>query len=101
MKRIYRITRFKKTSQLADSVMALCARQNNEDEFERISLNEMASYIKCEKELYSASHRDIVYFVVNGNHLILQDGDTPLLEVQEVEVYEEVPTLDSYIAGQN
>lgn len=101
MKRIYRITRFKKQSTLADSVMSLCARQNSVDEFERISLSEISSYIKCEKELWSAAHKDIVYFIVNGNHLILQDGDTPLLEVQDIEVFDEVPTLDSYMISEN
>jgi hypothetical protein len=101
MKRIYRITRFKKSSTLADSVMSLCARQNSVDEFDRISLSEINCYIKCEKELYSASHKDIVCFIVNGNHLILQDGDTPLLEIQDIEVFEEVPTLDSYMVSEN
>jgi hypothetical protein len=101
MKRMYRITRFKKASSLADCVMSLCARQNSVDEFERISLNEIGSYIKCEKELYHALNKDIAYFIVNGNHLILQDGDTPLIEVQDVEVFEDVPTLDSYLVSEN
>lgn len=98
---MYKIIRFKKVSSLADNVMSICARQNSVDEFERISLSEIASYIKCEKELYSASNRDMVCFIVNGNHLILQDGDIPLLEVEDVEVFDEVPTLDSHALYEN
>lgn len=101
MKRMYKITRFKKYSTLADNVVSLCAMQNSVDESEKISLNEIASYIKCEKELYSASNKYIVYFVVNNNHLILQDDDMTLLEVEDVESFEEVPTLDSQALYEN
>jgi hypothetical protein len=101
MKRMYRITRFKVSNSLADSVMSLCARQNSVDGFDRISLNEICSYVKCERELYSASHKNLLCLVVNENHLILQDGDTPLLEIQDTEVFEDVPTLDSYLVSEN
>ena len=98
---MYKIIRFKKVSSLADNAMSICARQNSVDEFERISLSEIASYIKCEKELYPFSHRDTICIIVNGSHLILQDGDTPLLEIEDIESFDEVPTLDSHALYEN
>jgi hypothetical protein len=99
LKQIYKVTRYPKSSQLADEVALLCVKSNGY-EGEAIPLDSIEGYVYCNTLIYPAINRKMVISRIDKHHLIIdQEGECLL----EIEVLEEIkyPTLDVYEQSAN
>lgn len=100
MTTIYRITRFSKSSTIADSVAMLCAKSNGMNEGEKITIAQIESYIACEIVLFPFSNRMVSVTKINDSQILIDQDCEPLLEIiEEPEVH--IPTLDAYDQSAN
>ena len=99
LKQIYKVTRFPKSSQLADEVALLCVKSNG-CEGEAVPLDSIEGYVYCNSLIYPFINRGIVMSRIDKHHLIIdQEGECLL----EVELLEEIkyPTLEVYEQSAN
>jgi len=80
---MYKVTRFPKSSSLADSVCLLATKSNGRDV--KITIDEMIGYINCEKVFYPAANDNVIVSNIDEFHLILDQDGNPLLEIIEVD----------------
>jgi hypothetical protein len=100
MEKMYRVKRFETPSGLADAVALLCAKSNG-CVWEKLTIDEIAGYIECERKLYPSINNGVAVTRITDYHCIVDQGVKPLIEIMEVEVFNEVPTLDVYDQSQN
>ena len=97
MQKVYQIKRSNRSSALADAIVVVASKANNsENDSSRTTLDDMIGYIKIEASLYPSTNRGVVVTKVNDYHIIVDQESNFLLEIIEVELYDNVPTLDVY-----
>jgi len=97
MQKVYQIKRSNRSSALADTIVVIASKANNsENDSSRTTLDDMIGYIKIEASLYPSTNRGVVVTKVNDYHIIVDQESNFLLEIIEVELYDNVPTLDVY-----
>jgi hypothetical protein len=99
LKQIYKVTRFPKSSSLADEVALLCVKSNGYDG-EAIPLDSIEGYVYCNSLIYPTINRKMVISRIDKHHLIIdQEGECLL----EIELLEEIkyPTLEVYEQSAN
>lgn len=100
MEKLFRVKRFDKVSSLADAVVLLCAKSNG-CVWEKLTMQEIIGYVECERRLYPATNRDVVAIKVADHHYMINQGESPLVEIIDMEVFNDIPTLDVYDQSQN
>lgn len=100
MTTIYRITRFPKSSTIADAIAMICAKSNGMNEGEKITLEQIEGYIACETIIYPFINRMLSVTKINDCQILIDQDCEPLLEIiEEPEVH--IPTLDAYDQSAN
>jgi hypothetical protein len=98
MERIFRVTRFPKSSSLADEIALLCTKSNGRDT--KISISFIEGYVACAIILYPHSNSGIVVSRISDYHLIIDQDSQPLIEILETEIFEN-PIMDIYDQSSN
>jgi hypothetical protein len=97
MEKIYQIKRSNLSSTLADNIIISASRSNNSsNDSSRVTLDDMIGYINIECALFPSTNRGVAAKKVNDYHLIVNQDQNLLLEIIEMELYNDVPTLDTY-----
>lgn len=81
--KVYKITRFAKSNNLADQLCLVASKSNGNAL--KISIDEMIGYISCEMILWTAGNKFLTITKVNNQHLILEQDSERLLEIIEVD----------------
>lgn len=100
MEKIYRVKMFNTSSSLIGNIAILCSKSNG-GVGGKLTIQEIIGYIECEKMLYPATNDDISVVNLTEYHFIVFRGEKPAIEVMEMEVFNEVPTLDVYDQSKN
>jgi len=98
MEKTYRVTRFPKSSGLADEVALLCTKSNGRDL--KLSIADLEGYVACNMILYPHVNSGVVVSKISDYHLIIDQDSQPLLEVVESEIIEN-PIMDIYDQSSN
>lgn len=100
METTYRVTRFPKSSNLADDVALLCVKSNGRDYVGKLTLDQISGYIACEMVRFPSINSGVVVSRMNDYHLIIDQDCQPLIEIVESEVVEN-PIMDIYDQSSN
>jgi hypothetical protein len=96
MEKIYQIKRSTTASSLADNIILLASRSNAVALEDRVSIDDMISYIKSELLLFPFTHKDLSFEKINDYQFVMYDYGRFLLEISEIEIHNDIPTLDAY-----
>jgi hypothetical protein len=98
MEKNYRVTRFPKSSGLADEVALLCTKSNGRDL--KLSIADLEGYVACAMILYPSTNSGVVVSRISDYHLIIDQDSQPLLEVVDSDIIEN-PIMDIYDQSSN
>lgn len=80
------------TNSVAEEIVLMAARANAGKD---VTFQDMESYVKMQVLRYPTTNEGIQCHII-GNNFILDRGTECLMEIEEREIYELVPTLASY-----
>lgn len=94
----FKVIRFPKSCDVADTLVLIATKSNGNNE--KISLDDMVSYAKCQQLLYPFSNSEVIVSKISDSHLIIERDSEPALEIIEMEDIG-YPTLDVYGQSSN
>jgi len=94
----FKITRFPKSCEVADRLVAIAAKSNGSET--KVTIDDMIAYANCERVLYPYSNLDVTISKISDNHLIIDCLNQPALEIIEMEEIR-YPTIDVYEQSNN
>lgn len=93
MEKTFKVTRFPKTSSMADDVCLLAVKSNGLGVGERLTIEHFICYMECEMIRYPSMNSGMTISKIDEYHLIVDKDNEPLLEIMEIESVE-LPPLD-------
>jgi hypothetical protein len=86
METTFKINRFPKSNSICDDIALICAKSNGMNESGKITLNDIESYIKCQRFIFPSSSDGLVVSRIDEFHLIIDKDLQPALEILQMEV---------------
>lgn len=80
----FRITRFSATALVCDYLVEIAAKSNGLPAEEKITIDELIAYAKC--EIFRSNSEGYTISRINDYHLIVNRRQRPALEIIEVEL---------------
>ena len=93
METTFKVTRFPKSSSMADDVCLLAVKSNGLGVGERLTMEHFIYYMECEIIKYPWMNSGMTISKIDEYHLIVDKDNEPLLEIMEIESVE-LPPLD-------